>query len=403
MGKFGARAVSQCAQLGTGLRLDALGSGKSDTEIHEIVRRLSRGGLLEYRLARTERGDDMVLESPRADALFRLCSADIAGVLAGLSQPHTIRQLRRKAGFPGTELLALLVDCQIVVTLEPGDDRGLRLSEGDDNLVLWDFHDLLFHARSTNGRHANPSGGVLAYAHVVPPLPAVRPSWPGKAIALATPDSPDGASASALLDKRHSSRSFDDEHPITLAELSRFLHATARIRSRDSMHWGGDDGPLVEFAARPYPSGGASYELELYLAVARCEGVERGFYHYDADRHALVPIEVDARHLATMLAEAQFSINSPSEPQILITIAARFGRVTWKYSAIAYSLILKHVGVLMQTLYLMATDMDLGACALGLSDIDLFARMTGIGFHVEGSVGLMAIGRALPEDEAADR
>ena len=76
-----------------------------------------------------------------------------------------------------------------------------------------------------------------------------------------------------------------------------------------------------------------------------------------------------------------------------MTIAARFGRVSWKYSAIAYSLILKHVGVLMQTFYLMATEMELGACAIGISDIDLFAKMTGIEFHVEGPVGQIAIGR----------
>ena len=33
-----------------------------------------------------------------------------------------------------------------------------------------------------------------------------------------------------------------------------------------------------------------NYELELYLAVDKCEGLARGFYHYDAGGHALVPI-----------------------------------------------------------------------------------------------------------------
>ena len=51
---------------------------------------------------------------------------------------------------------------------------------------------------------------------------------------------------------------------------------------------------------RPYPSGGSAYELELYLAVANCEGLARGFYHYDADRHALVPIGVRAQELDAM-------------------------------------------------------------------------------------------------------
>ena len=34
---------------------------------------------------------------------------------------------------------------------------------------------------------------------------------------------------------------------------------------------------------------------------------------------------------------------------MLITIAARFGRLSWKYSAIAYALVLKDAGVLTQT------------------------------------------------------
>ena len=35
----------------------------------------------------------------------------------------------------------------------------------------------------------------------------------------------------------------------------------------------------------------------------------------------------------------------------------------------------------------------LGGCAIGSTDIDLFAKMTGIEFHVEGPVGQLAIGR----------
>ena len=72
---------------------------------------------------------------------------------------------------------------------------------------------------------------------------------------------------------------------------------------------------------------------------------------------------------------------------ILITHTARFNRLSWKYSSIAYSLILKNVGVLIQTLYLMATDMGLGGCAIGTADIDRFAKMTGIEFRVESPVG----------------
>ena len=86
-------------------------------------------------------------------------------------------------------------------------------------------------------------------------------------------------------------------------------------------------------------------------------------------------------------------MDAPGAPQILITIAARFDRVAWKYSSIAYSLILKDVGVLLQTFYLAATNMGLGGCAIGTNNIELFARATGLEFHVEGPVGQFALGR----------
>ena len=130
----------------------------------------------------------------------------------------------------------------------------------------------------------------------MPPPPAVRPRWPGKKIDLrkfSAAPSEAISPAARLLRERHSIRSFDDQRPITLAELSRFLDGTARVLSTwKSKVDLGDAGPVVAYAARPYPSAGASYELELYLAVDKCEGLARGFYHYDAGGHALVPIGV---------------------------------------------------------------------------------------------------------------
>ena len=150
---------------------------------------------------------------------------------------------------------------------------------------------------------------------------------------------------------------------------------------------------MLVYTGRPYPSGGSSYELELYLAVDKCEGLPRGFYHYDAGDHALVPIEVRAAELDAVLNGAEFAMGAAAAPQVLITIAARFSRTSWKYSSIAYSLILKDVGVLLQTFYLMATDMGLGGCAVGTVNIELFAKMTGIELHAEGAVGQFALGR----------
>jgi SagB-type dehydrogenase family enzyme len=447
LGTFSLRAAARAQELRVGLPLNSFASNSRniDKEIGRLVQRLARRGLLEYRLGRSRdgedlvviepqvpdywpqasqvgqapqlgnadslvlsrfaymrrRGDEMVLESPRAGALFRICDSQIATAIAVLSAPQQIKHLRRQEGFPGIELLALLLDCQILLKVGAASKSQLRLAEGDQELVLWDFHDLLFHARSTEGRHANALGGVYPYVGVIPPPPAVRPSWPAKTIDLRKVSATHSETLSPIakaLRKRRSTRSFDDQRPITLAELSQFLDGTARVLSSSNATLELDDGGHT---VRPYPSAGAAYELELYLAVNLCEGLARGFYHYDSGAHGLAPIGVAANEFEALLAGAGNAMGAPAPPQILITIAVRFGRVSWKYSSIAYALVLKDVGVLTQTLYLMASDMELGGCAIGIANIDLFAKMTGVEFHVEGPVGQFAIGRGA-KSEAVD-
>jgi SagB-type dehydrogenase family enzyme len=446
LGKFTPAIFKRLSELRTGLPLASFSRGRAaDKEINLLVQRLAHSGLLEYRLGPARgadqfvvepqvadywpqiskinntdtialsrfaylrrRGKEMVLESPRAGALFRIGDPKIAAALITLSQPQKVSRYRKERGFPGLELLGLLMDCQILFKLREGDADGLRASEGDPNLVLWDFHDLLFHTHSTEGRQANPLGGLYFYSDLMAPLPAVRSPWPGPAIDLngaAIPASAPSPFAS-LLDERHSIRDFDDEHPITLAELAALLQTAARVRAKwtapSDMGEEGEEGPEVSYASRPYPSGGAAYELELYLAVNKCEGLARGFFHYDADKHALTPIEVRPEELDAQLLDAEFAMGASGAPQILIVIAARFGRVSWKYSSVAYSLILKDVGVLTQTLYLAATDMGLGGCAIGTNNIGRFAHMTGLEFSVEGPVGQFALGRGLtPGPEGA--
>ncbi|QPF95089.1 SagB/ThcOx family dehydrogenase [Bradyrhizobium commune] len=441
LGQFSAAAIERAGHLATGLPLAAL-AGKSvlAKQVHGLVQRLARHGLLAYRLFSPRdaqdlvviepliadywphtaklsssdtivlsrfaylrrRGNEMVLESPRAGALFRICDPAIVATLAALSQPQKISALRKQMAAVNLDLLGLLLEAEMLLKLGANDADGGRVNEGDRNLVLWDFHDLVFHTRSTEGRHVNPVGGAYLHARVVPPLPAVRPRWPGKTIALGKRTALEPKSPFAnLLRERHSTRDFDDQHPLTLAELAQFLDTTARVLSE----WKGaadfDDGPEVTYSARPYPGAGSAYELELYLAVSNCEGLARGLYHYDASGHALVAIDASAQQLQALLAAAEFAMGASGPPQVLITIAARFGRISWKYSSIAYSLILKDVGCLLQTFYLAATDMGLGGCAIGTGNIDLFGGMTGLEFYVEGAVGQFALGRGRKPEVAS--
>jgi SagB-type dehydrogenase family enzyme len=429
LGRYGAAATSCLDDLRTALPLSSLGPDghHADKEIDLLLHRLVGHGLLEYcfgspgngaedliviepqiagywpqkaSLSESDalvlsrfaymrrRGNEMVLESPRAAALFRICDPKLASLVATLAAPQQVEQLRQQEGFPGIDVLSLLTDCQLVLKTDPACESNPRLAEGDHDLALWDFHDLLFHARSTEGRHANPVGGVVPHGGAISPLPTLRPSWPGKKIDLCATLASQREAAppiAKLLRESRSTRDFDDRNPITLAELSRFLDGAVRALPRP-----GSPEPI----ARPFPSAGASSELECYLSVHVCEGLAPGFYHYEAGAHALAQIEASVGDVKALLAQAASAMGVTAPPQILITIAARFGRVSWKYSSIAYSLILKDAGVLTEVLHLMASGMGLGGCAIGIANIDQFEKMTGIGFHIEGPVGQFAIGRA---------
>ena len=79
-------------------------------------------------------------------------------------------------------------------------------------------------------------------------------------------------------------------------------------------------------------------------------------------------------------------------PPVLITMTARMGRLSWVYDGISYATTLKHVGVLQQTLYLVATMLGLAPCALAMGDSELATAAFGLDWPAEVSVGEFVVG-----------
>ncbi|WP_073811371.1 SagB/ThcOx family dehydrogenase [Kitasatospora sp. CB01950] len=335
-------------------------------------------------------GESCVLESPMAPFRLVLHRAAAGAFVAALSASRTAEDAALLAGMSAAEGEAL-------AGLLAG---GGFLDAGQGaEAPLWDFHDLLFHSRSRPGRHDYPTGGVFAHQDV-PQLPAV--SGPGareesEGIDLPVPDwdtvvARDPA-LSEVLEGRRSVRSYA-ETPVTLDQLAELLYRVARVRRvipGDPADPHGYDG--VE---RPYPAGGATGELEIYLSVVKCVGLEPGVYRYDAAAHRLRPRPFQHPGEETAFSElvtaAWRATACTVDPQVLLTVTSRFGRLSWKYSQIAYALTLKHVGVLYQTLYLVATAMGLAPCGLGSGDTDAAARALGLDWTAESSVGEFLIG-----------
>jgi SagB-type dehydrogenase family enzyme len=344
-------------------------------------------------------GGEAVLESPLAHARVILNDCRVTALVGALAAPHIAEELAaRVGGMPAEAVLRLLTLLLRAGMLGEAGPEGTCDVDQGPALETWSFHDLLFHARSRSGRFDAPYGGTYRLAGRLAPQPALKPTPGGEARELYRPDlarlEREDPPLARVQEQRCSAREFDSEHPITDRQLGEFLFRVARVKEQREAEVATPLGPVrMDFASRPYPAGGGLYELELYAAVNRCEGLEPGLYHYDPLGHRLSRLCRRTAEVERLLRDAAESTTAPeADLQVLLILAARVPRVAWKYESIAYALILKHVGVVLQTMYLAATAMGLGPCAVGGGDSDLFARAAGVEYCAETSVGEFLLG-----------
>jgi SagB-type dehydrogenase family enzyme len=340
----------------------------------------------------------IVVESPLSYSRIILQHWIASAVIHNLAQPVSVQDLCRMIPelpeATASELMSLLLSSQIVWEV---DDRGLSLEEEIASLQSWEFHDFLFHTRSRGGRHDHPSGGTYRLAGILDPPPVLRKVNQGKLFPLYRPDleklQHEDLPYSRVQEERCSIREYSED-PISFQQLGEFLYRVGRVSDFQKTAISTPQGSVqMDLAYRPYPSGGGLYEMELYVAVQRCKGLAPALYYYDPEKHRLIRVSGMTTDVEALLRDAgRATMIRVEQIQTLIVLAARFQRLAWKYSSIAYALMLKNVGVLYQTMYLAATAMGLAPCAVGYGDSDLFARAAGTEYYAETSVGEFLLG-----------
>ena len=336
----------------------------------------------------------LVLESPLAQGHARLRGPGGGAVLAALAHGASSGEICHVLNCGDEESvrqgLGLLRAVRLIC--EAHDD-GSTAEDEDAALAHWEFHDLLFHARSRLGWHDLPAGATYRFLDRTPPSAAIKPPMADDPLPLYRPDLvillANDAPLTQVLEQRTSIREHGDR-PITAHQLGEFLYRTARVRAVEAAE--GESGRPYEASSRPYPGGGAAYELEIYLTVDSCDGLEPGLYHYEPEQHGLSMLSGPSAETTAMLRGAESSSGMTCSPQVLIGLTARFRRLSWKYETIAYAVVLKDVGVLFQTMYLVATAMGLAPCALGSGDGYSLAAAAGLNYLQESSVGEFMLG-----------
>lgn len=341
----------------------------------------------------------MVIESPAAHTRLSIGAPPVAALLAALAEPRPVADLCAQGPLPAPLALDVLELLAATGIVGWADADGNLPEDTDPDRAVREYHDVLLHWYSRKNLAGRPVGATYPFRDRVPPPPATKPV-PGTPAPLPRPDldvlrAADRPYAQVAEDRR-SVRAFATT-PLRLDQVGEFLYRTARIRADRPA----DAHSPYDRTDRPVPSGGATHDLELYLTVTRCDGLAPGVYHYEPREHGLSLVTGAREAVLDVVRDVQRSIGTTSVPQAVVTLAARFGRMSWKYRGLGYAVTLQNAGVLYEAMYLTATAMGLGGCAAGTGDSALFARITGLDPLAESSVGEFVLGIPADRQEEA--
>lgn len=259
-------------------------------------------------------------------------------------------------------LLSVLLRTQIVDLVD--------VLGGKRRQQVWEFHDLLFHAHSTQKR-ASPTRHGATFRLGAPTGHRDEisyESWPVVAM-LARADSADlSISLWDVLQRRRSPPSDAVGGEVGITDLGKLLSGLAPVvRSF---------GRSGEAQSRLYAGAGGCYELEFYVLGSDSSGALSGILYYDSSTHALRQVCGWNDQVSVLRSNACRATGRIDSPAFIILITARFTHLAWKYEGIAYALCLKDVGVVFHHMYLLGAALGVEVCALGAVDAELFSKIS---------------------------
>lgn len=198
-------------------------------------------------------------------------------------------------------------------------------------------------------------------------------------IPLSPPDNFRGLPTEEAIQRRRSVRDYSNQ-PMTLVELSRLLYYTGGINAE---RWG--------HKLRAAPSAGALYPIEIYPIVHRVEGLQPGLYHYAVRDHTLELLR--AADLRSEIVRHGLMQEFLGQANLVLVFTAIFQRLRWKYQERTYRYALLEAGHLGQNVYLAATSMGMGACAVGAFLDDELNAMLGVDGQHEAAIYMLAVGK----------
>jgi SagB-type dehydrogenase family enzyme len=156
---------------------------------------------------------------------------------------------------------------------------------------------------------------------------------------------------------RRSNRNFDGEE-CELEVFSDILKYSAKENS--IMKY--DDG--VNWAFRPYPSGGGLYPIEIYVYVNNVQKLDNGIYYYNPKRHSLSEIE-NINLIEKLESEMPTLENEIKKSSFIVFLVSNMNKMSFKYMERSYRFALLECGHLAQNILLLTNSYNLKSFPAG--------------------------------------
>ncbi|MBR0154337.1 MAG: SagB/ThcOx family dehydrogenase [Lachnospiraceae bacterium] len=193
-----------------------------------------------------------------------------------------------------------------------------------------------------------------------------------------------------IVNSRKSHRVYTGES-LSLTELSYLLWCTQGIKSVRGRAYA---------TLRTVPCGGARHEFETYLAVRAVEGLTPGLYHYLPLHHQVEYL--GAEPAAPWLTDTLCGQAWAEKASVVFYYSCVFYRAEWRYGIWAHGPILMDAGHITQNLYLAATSIGRGGCAIAAVEPKPANEGFGLDGEEECIFYAMPVGCVRPEDREAE-
>lgn len=200
----------------------------------------------------------------------------------------------------------------------------------------------------------------------------VDPDYPGRELVSLPDDLSLNADVETVLQSRRSVRSHAPD-PVSLRNVARVLQHGVGVSTVDNGK-----------RKRTYPSPGALYPTEIYVAALRTENLDAGLYYYNAKRHGLRVLRRDDPQplrrdiLGGFRSGKSNDARSFDDVPLIVLLTGSFGRVKFKYGARGYRYVLQETGHVAQNLLLTAEAAGLSGFPYAAFDDDHMNDLLGV-------------------------